>query len=236
MQTRRTRGIAAIAAMLLLGACSSESATETSTTVSLPQSSEQTSTTIQPGRVEDLVKILWQVDANGNAVSVLPESGDLALAWQTVANDGGVFEGSVVRDQAAESTDAFGQSAIANGGGAWERVYKFSRKVDQTSLEDGYIMLSVAVIRQSGDASAVRRAGDASVPPGSAAIEVGGAPVGTYSVAWSTTDGRENAYVASVNNSIIVRCEISSPRRSTVSVCGAANAYIFERLGDSYIG
>jgi hypothetical protein len=227
--------------MFVLGACSSNnSTTETSTTLIPSQTSGQVSTTIQTGRVEDLVKVLWQVDTAGNAVSVLPESGDIGLAWQNVTNDGGSFKANIVRDQVAESTDAFGQSAIANGGGAWKRMYEVRRAIaGQESGEGvsaGYVTISVAVIRRTGDVTAVRRAGEAGIPPGSAAIAVSGAPVGSYAVAWNSTDGYSNAYVDSVNNAVVVRCEVRSESREAVSVCGAVNAYVLERLGDSYIG
>ena len=237
---RSTRGVAALAAMLVLGACGSNSATETSTTLIPSQTSGQVTTTIQTGRVEDLVKVLWQVDTAGNAVSVLPESGDIGDAWQNVTNDGGTFKATIVRDKVAESTDAFGQSAIANGGGAWNRVYEVRRAIaGQESSEGvsaGYLTISVAVIRRNGDAAAVRRAGEAGIPPGSAAIAVSGAPVGSYSVTWNSTDGYSNAHVDSVNNAVVVRCEVRSELREVVSVCGAVNAYVLERLGDSYIG
>jgi hypothetical protein len=196
-------------------------------------------TTVQPGRVEDLVKLIWQVDDEGRATSVLPESGDIALAWQNIVNDGGTFSAEVISDNVTESTDAFGQSAIANGGGAWRRVYDVRRGIagqpSSEGVNEGYVSISVAVVRRTGDTTAVRRAGAAGIPPGSAAIEVGGAPVGSYAVVWDSADGKMNAHVDSVNNSVVVRCEVQTSTRSAVSLCGASNAYILERLGDSFI-
>jgi hypothetical protein len=242
MTGRNARFGAVLAGLLLVSACGNENSNSATTTTNpAPQSSAQATTTIQPGRVEDLVRVLWQVDEGGNAVSVLPESGDVGAAWQNATDDGSTFTADVVADDVTDSSDAFGQSAVANGGGAWKRVYEISRTIAGQSSADqgvveGYLSISVAVVRRGADTAAVRRASEAGVPPGSSRVEVGGAPVGSYAYLWSSSNTfGEHAYLDSVNNSVIVRCEVQSLKRDSVSVCAAANAYILERLGDSYI-